>query len=399
MGCENALIVQRVESSAKMSRTSMVIQSKDVLLYLLTNLGRNQVRSKHSSTEFDLVLQLDYLESLNLDALGLTGLTAIFMHVTLSSVKFYGGRYQPAVRFSTDVNQPTHGIKTQATHDKVLHQISKISEAFFAEHWPCHTKLDTLTFLRRLFRHVQARVLQLGNFCVVCGHRQEHAGLKPVPCESKACNYAFDEHGTGADLRDIYTRPIIADLLISMASAACQRTSRRDSLFQRLPSDLLIATDLNKDGYPFASQINWQRMEEALLGIPSVASMAKLPDLQDLFPNISLQARSVKLQLLRSVLNSCQGHLMQLQDLERFPGMPTEYQFRLCSDRPSKEAVFAILRDKHGSQFLFHGSPFFNWHCIMREGLKNMTGSKLMLNGQDFGSGIYLAENSVITTC
>ena len=176
----------REQNLQNSSMPGMVIPSKDVLPYLLDKLGRTQVRAKESLAEFDLVLQLDYLQSLHLDALGLTGMKAIYMHVTHASFEFYGGRYQPAVKFSMEMRQPTDSMAMQAPHDKVLHQISKISEAFFAEHWPCHTKLDTLTFLRRLFRHVQARVLQLGNFCVVCGRRQEHAGLKPVPCDSNS---------------------------------------------------------------------------------------------------------------------------------------------------------------------------------------------------------------------
>lgn len=43
--------------------------------------------------------------------------------------------------------------------------------------------------------------------------------------------------------------------------------------------------------------------------------------------------------------------------------------------------------------FLVHGSPFENWYSIMRNGLKNYSGTNKMLNGQAFGSGIYLSDS------
>ena len=391
-------LCRKVGSSKTSSSTDMIIKSTDVLPYLLHKLGSTQVQATQSHTQFDLILQLKHLQSLHLDALGLSQATAIRMHVTLCSVKYYGGSYRPEWELSIDEGQPTNSMKMRDPHDKVLHQISKICEAFFAEQWPCQTSHRTLKFLRRLFRHVEARLPQLGNFCVVCGCPQQHTGLKPVPCNSEDCNFAFNERGIGADLRDINTRPVIADLLISMASAACQCINRRDSLFQNVPSDLMLATcgDENLKS-ALELQIDWQRMEKAFHGIPPGALMASAPNLQDLifkYSNKSVQASTATLKMLRSVLNSCQGHFMQLQGSEQFPMMETRHQFRLCSDRPSKEAVFASLRSKYGSQFLFHGSPFFNWHSILRVGLKNMTNTDMMLNGGGYGSGIYFAKNS-----
>ena len=41
----------------------------------------------------------------------------------------------------------------------------------------------------------------------------------------------------------------------------------------------------------------------------------------------------------------------------------------------------------------FHGSSIFNWYSIMRNGLKNYSGTALMSAGQAYGPGIYLARN------
>ena len=389
----------QVTRPAKM--TSVVVHAKEVLQYLLDTLGDSKIWAGHSYTDFDMVIRLDYLASLHIDALGLVGVRAILLHVRLPSSDTYGDQYKPMVKVRADYGKTEPGLQleTQPPHDKIVHQISKLCEAFFADQWPCLSAFDSLTFLRRLFRHVQAKILQLGEFCVVCGRHQEHAALKPVPCNSIACNFAFNEHGIGADFRDIYSRPVIADLLISMASAACQCTARRDSLFQFVPSDMVITYYKLGDPNSASQQINWQRVQNALLSCPPVATMAKTACLQDLFPDTALQPGVTKVRLLRSVLNSCRGHLIQLEGADMFPTMKTEYQFRLCTDSPSKEAMFAQLKEKRGSQFLFHGSPFYNWHCIIREGLKNMSGSSMMSHGSSSGAGIYLAEHSRIAAC
>ena len=378
---------------------SNIVKAKDVIAHLVSEVGRAQVRAGQALSEFSVILWLNFLPSLHADALGLHGVEALYMNVNLSSEMHYGGRYQPAVEFGTADKKA--GVSLDgllSSQSTVLHQINTICEAFFTDHWPCQDKQNTLTFLVRLYRHIEARVSQLGNLCEVCGRLQEHAGLKPVPCWTKACNDAFDEHGIATDLRDIYNRPVIADLLISMASAACQCTSRRDSLFKCLPSDLLLVSQSDGSDISASKQIDWERMEDAFQEMPSVARMAKEPSLQEFFLGKSggAEAGMTKFRLLRSVLNSCRGHLMQLQGADMFPMLETEHQFRLCTDNPSKEANFARRKKILGSHFLFHGSPFYNWHSILRGGLKNLSGSNMMSNGASYGPGIYFSEMSII---
>jgi hypothetical protein len=39
------------------------------------------------------------------------------------------------------------------------------------------------------------------------------------------------------------------------------------------------------------------------------------------------------------------------------------------------------------------GSSIENWHCILRQGLKNASGTKLQVNGAAYGNGIYLSPH------
>ena len=380
-------------------RRDNIVPARDVFAHVLDIMGSNQVRYGLTHTDFDLILGLDSLSDLHAEVLGLHTARAIYMHVRLPPVSC-GGEYRPAVQFSLGDRKLAIGKAKEADiafpHNKVLYVVCKICKTFFKNHWPCQNKHDTLSFLARLYRHVQTSIPQLGNFCVVCGRRQKHIGLKPVPCRSRACNFSFTEHGIGADLKIVYSQPVVADLLISMASATSQCVVRRDHLFGPVPSELL-----QNDCCCFTccTSFDWECIEVGFGDMPPVALMARQQNLHKFF-----QIRSMgfvtgydgmtSFTLLRSVLNSCQGHLIHLQEADRFPEMKTDYQFRLCMDSPRKEAVFSWLRARHGSKFLFHGSPFYNWHGILRGGLKNMSHSKMMETGASFGNGIYLSEFS-----
>lgn len=46
---------------------------------------------------------------------------------------------------------------------------------------------------------------------------------------------------------------------------------------------------------------------------------------------------------------------------------------------------------------MFHGSPIHNWYSIMRNGLKNFSGTAMMTCGQAYGPGIYLANNMAMS--
>jgi hypothetical protein len=43
--------------------------------------------------------------------------------------------------------------------------------------------------------------------------------------------------------------------------------------------------------------------------------------------------------------------------------------------------------------YLFHGSSSSNWYGMLRNGIKNCSGTELMVNGAVYGSGIYLSES------
>jgi len=126
---------------------------------------------------------------------------------------------------------------------------------------------------------------------------------------------------------------------------------------------------------------------------PTVADMAQFKTSQELKEHLDAND-SLAYPLLRWILTSSRAHLARLKPHERIQEMGTEHQYLLLSSTPSRERKFQEEKKKKGAFWAFHGSGFGNWHAIMRQGLKNLSGTALMSTGQAYGSGIYLAAES-----
>lgn len=80
---------------------------------------------------------------------------------------------------------------------------------------------------------------------------------------------------------------------------------------------------------------------------------------------------------------------------ERVSGMPEWMQFRFAQGAPDKEQRFiqSVQKVTGGSKyptlFAWHGSPLYNWHSIVREGLHFQDTA----HGRSYGHGVYHATN------
>ncbi|GKZ29934.1 hypothetical protein AbraIFM66950_007165 [Aspergillus brasiliensis] len=100
------------------------------------------------------------------------------------------------------------------------------------------------------------------------------------------------------------------------------------------------------------------------------------------------------LYVLRWILASNRSCIVYDEDPEhQVTGMNNYMQFRLAQGSPDKEARFVQELNNSSSEefptiFAWHGSPVYNWHSILREGLNFAQ----RLNGRSFGDGVYMAS-------
>lgn len=74
-------------------------------------------------------------------------------------------------------------------------------------------------------------------------------------------------------------------------------------------------------------------------------------------------------------------------------------QFKLFTNTFERELAFQKLKREQGSFYMFHGSPFKNWHSIMRTCLQNFSNTKYMTTGAASGAGVYTATNVSVCCC
>jgi len=109
--------------------------------------------------------------------------------------------------------------------------------------------------------------------------------------------------------------------------------------------------------------------------------------------------------LLKWMVTSNRAYLRELKQNEHFRDIGTAHQFFFANASPEKEAEFQRLKREaeeyrgkgKGVIQAWHGSPFGNWHSIMRNGLQNMSGTKHQMHGAAYGKGIYFALNMSVS--
>jgi poly [ADP-ribose] polymerase 6/8 len=198
-------------------------------------------------------------------------------------------------------------------------------------------------------------------------------GANPPVCGNTNCQSLLTQIGIGAFIaQEIKRDPMAADFAFSIFSAA-------------------IGTNFLNPAPP---DFTPQRMLELVAAMPAMSEIVqKCQTDQQLVQLIGADGY----RLLRWVLLSNQSHLISLPDALRLQEFPCQCQFMTLLSSPSAETTLCQLKDKYGGMYLWHGSAGSRWYSILRNGLKNASGSTLQANGASFGPGIYFGKASSLS--
>jgi poly [ADP-ribose] polymerase 6/8 len=212
--------------------------------------------------------------------------------------------------------------------------------------------------------------LDLADHCCICRQPLE-PGLKPSVCPNQLCQFQLSDIGVGRSvIQEIKQDPLVADLMVSIFSAALGTPYVKP----RPPEDFADA-----------------EISTILSGLPAM-SVLKNTIRSDRELVVAIGERSVR--LLRWILLSNRSHLISLSSQFKLPVFGDAYQFMSLISTPEAERVFRTAKEKFGSMYLFHGSEGSRWHSIIRNGLKNASGTPMQANGTALGPGIYFARAS-----
>eukprot|EP01087_Luapelamoeba_hula_P022335 TRINITY_DN7973_c0_g1_i1.p1 TRINITY_DN7973_c0_g1~~TRINITY_DN7973_c0_g1_i1.p1 ORF type:complete len:784 (+),score=143.95 TRINITY_DN7973_c0_g1_i1:56-2407(+) len=243
-----------------------------------------------------------------------------------------------------------------------------------------------------LLRRIQRPI----GYCLICDKPIiNKSQVSPTICTVGTCQFNYIELGVCSSIPvsfcptsiadDIMNNPDIVDLYISMAVAS-GTSARKNDIFNPFPP--MFESSGTKD---FTGVVS------VLMKIPSVDDMRKhcTSERQLVrFLNSHDSTGSVY-ELLTWLLSINRAALLKMPPTLHIEQMKTKHQYMMTAGTdPDKAAKFKAWRKEYGSYFAFHGSSIENWHSILRVGLLNLSGTKLMTTGQAYGPGVYLAPDS-----
>jgi len=247
-------------------------------------------------------------------------------------------------------------------------------------------KAPLSSYLVDIVQYMQSRIPTMNEYCIICDmkHLLGHM-LKPTVCTRELCCWSFQELGVAAGATDfVATSYEVVDMLLSFAQDAI-RSSRRNIIFDPYPL-IFDPADRKKKVFD-PERKDYSQVERILTRIPSMKTIVtEGRKLGDELSKIDPYANA----LLNWVISSNRSFFVKLPDKLEISCLKCE-QFLMLSSPPDKEKVFRSLRKQYGSVYAFHGSPRENWHSIVRNGLKNASGTSLQINGTAYGRGIYMS--------
>jgi hypothetical protein len=205
------------------------------------------------------------------------------------------------------------------------------------------------------------------------------------------------------------------DALLSLLSASLA-TLRRSSVANPFPPFLVRRTaGGGGGGLGGGREKQFEELVATLCAIPPAATLlsagsggggggessaAEIPRSLHELPTTALQLLQWALTALPArltpVRNQTPADAASLAPLLRYRRGDPACPDVVLSVSLGDDAEFERLAALHGTCLAFHGSPAENFHSILHNGLRNMSGTRFESTGAAFGDGIYLAQDLTV---
>ncbi|KAK4697508.1 hypothetical protein P7C71_g579, partial [Lecanoromycetidae sp. Uapishka_2] len=249
-----------------------------------------------------------------------------------------------------------------------------------------HLEEDGLKSLEDTYTVIASGLTEMARSCIICGWAQGVRLRRSTSCQAPHCTASFSVTSLEILLADIWERPAVVDLLLSMFHATA--TSKRPDLLTDCPTGNVANTLQSLDDMPPIASL-----EKLLKPLIEEYDADFLHHLDIFLKCYSLNSTQL-IHLLVWACNSYRGFLTPATGQLRVPSLPGAHQFLLASAPPELELAFAAHMTTTGgrSTVLFHGTSLDRLHAILCQGLRICSGTSLQRHGAAWGSGVYMAE-------
>ena len=217
-------------------------------------------------------------------------------------------------------------------------------------------------------------------FCTICAISLNLPANHPITCQT--CKEISCQYWTNDIITDTYKQNAnMLYFLIDTFSYAL-KSPKRDTILNPFPN--------------FIKNKKYDKLEEFIAKYKYDQFnkfMSTCDNDLDIINKFGIEFYS----LLKFIVTSNTAQLKPLKLLDS-KNDTMETKIDIYNDVMYYEVVHDIIKQnkfKHEQpDFLYHGSGCSNWFSILRNGLKNCSGTAMMANGAAYGNGIYLANTS-----
>lgn len=254
---------------------------------------------------------------------------------------------------------------------------------FTKKNWPFSEiqKNENKKLFQDLVNYTQNIIMNTSKKCMICEDVLPSEGLRPTICPKTLCVFRHEQFGLGVDLEStLLNQPDLVDLMITMAYSASTSSGSFDP-FDPFPSGIEVKVKdkmtMQETIFDFLSNgtNDKGKVQKLIESIPKVQKLTEYVQ-KGILKDESNKISPLIYPFLRWLLASNRCFLKLLPKDQRIQQMSSDYQYVMLSSTPEKEIKFNLEKKKYGSFYAWHGSALQNWHAILRNGLKNMSGTK-----------------------
>jgi len=229
---------------------------------------------------------------------------------------------------------------------------------------------------------VKDNVNYIFSYCTICG--------KKIPDIGKVsnCSSCFDyslKIVTDNAVTDLYKKDKLVFNLVVLAGYSCLDNPNANTIMSPLPKFFLNVSNLKS---------------KLKFSLDSFGNIIKIMNIStndyDLFFNlgetnyifIKFLIKTNNTNLISNILFDKDDNICENDNIDNILTCGKIVTFSVIHPL-DKEEEFNNIK----AYYLFHGSPIGCWHGILRNGIKNVSNTKLMTTGAAFGAGVYLSDN------
>jgi ubiquitin-protein ligase len=280
-------------------------------------------------------------------------------------------------------------------------------------------KFNKVNKIIELMEFIQETIPEITNYCVGCGIKMEFQSDTYVTCGVDVCDYRFEELYIGNPVTEaVKDDPDLIRFLYDSAKDAV-KCARKYDIFEPFPTYFLKKSDTVKIVRGKMSALTGQQYNDLkdfdkLGKVFNKIKINKFLEAADLsYDDLELikEIGHDMYSLMRFVILSCKFELRPdklMRDVNKEQlrldgkgkvikgsiGLVECKAYKVVHTQQKNEEFLKLKGENGKSHFLFHGSGWHNWYSILRNGLKNCSGTKLMTAGAAYGNGIYLSDNA-----